>query len=1152
MKLPCMISKNNVVKYDINNSWLLRRFVIVPCAWIVSMRRFMSYFKDNIDALKSRYPELAKQVSLSTLLESVGVAQAADGLPVYLRKEEGKAVGALTDHQRPLQRLNAEIGKISKKLADFSTPVLVVGFHPGVELLHIFENRERLTRNECEQPIWVCIDSLETFHGFLQAYDAREVLASPRVRFFLAEEMPAQVQWLQEHPEFSYLFTLFSLSPTERINRIMQPLVKLFQERATLFERYKSESEAYYGALDDSSLGEILSGRAGRKPRLLVPSCPWSTVVQYSVRDACKAFERAGWETRIITAPTMMTSFYVAQLIHEFKPDIYLYINHLRTETLGVVPEELMMVSWIQDTLPYVNDHDVATKWNEVASQRKRDLIVGYIGQLKPYGYLEDRLVELNMIVDTEVFRPRELTPEQIEKYGCDVCFASNAGLPTERRVKERLVPLFDELGLAEATLMDYHDRLWEHYRAEQTITTYQQLIDFLSLDATPEDEVVQLLFWRLNDVIYRHVVLEWLDDYAQAHPDFKINLYGNEWDQHPRFAKYARGPIEHGEELSIAYQAAKRCLHLNSVEGVHQRVFEVVVSGAHLLTRYRDESVYGSSAWKSLLRRMQRCVSRFEVEDELSPEVCRVFSDYVFTSLNRENAVGQDWQGASVDVLKQLHRICQLRASWRFKSWSNHHFSGCEDLVELLDVQPQNCGEDRDFFVMTLNQSVVDSVEERISHFLGHWSDPVLDTALNREVSKIFLFRNALQGSSIEHLRDSHRKILYPGPAIQLAYLRALRAEGQSDDEQERLLVDSLPVERLNSQQLLVKAKMVALVDGMDEAYSLLEKSRDELGGRGYELSEIAWLSFVARDFSYDRALPYLTLDWDAGVLSGEGQLNYAQALAACGKIDKARNIVADAYSSQLSLVNGYARCGYSAFSVIHFDPLQAVEWMKADDEMARLQGMFRTHYASALALAGDLECALEVVERAYLTDPGCFNGYAVVGWLHCVASGGRDVDVVTELYEQDRSLGRLKFNANNFPAAIEAFIGNRERAERMIAENYGTDLRIAGGYTMMGFADYSRSHDLGFLADMMSRDRQLGRSFSPPWFDYLHGTVLLKTGHVDQAMKLIESSIERSSLTPFCARSWLESSCIGGGELVEEICTEGFLKLGSEYAAE
>jgi hypothetical protein len=560
------------------------------------MLESMNWFEENIGVLRERFPALAERALQPGLKEQVSVLQAQDGLPTYAFRKEGK-LHPLTDPGNPQERINQELARWHDKITDFSRPILVAGLHPGEEVLRLFQYREQAAGKECEQPLWICVDSMLTFCGFLQAYDARALIVSERVEIFWHEDVPAKVAWLRQQPEFSYIFSMVSLSPPQTQLTVFKPFLELVREREDEMVRFQQENRAYYDALTDEQLADVLSGRAGRAPRLLVPSCPWSTVIQYSIRDTCRAFQAAGWETEIVDGPTVLTSHCVMESINRFKPDVFLYVSHLRTEAPGVIPDNLMMVSWVQDPLPTINSVEAAHRWNLKAAVRGRDLLTGYTDQLRPFGYLEDRLVPLNMIVDSELFRPRTLTAGQKEKYGCDVCFASNAGLPTDRVVRERLVSLLKPYGCSEPLLMQIHDQLWTHYRSGETITRYEQLKAFAlripefeplfnTLDKVRQDALVELLFWRLNDLIYRHTVLEWLDDYASKHPGFRLNLYGNDWDQHPRFSKYARSTIEHGEELSIAYQAARYGLHLNAIEQSHQRMGEITASGGHILGR--------------------------------------------------------------------------------------------------------------------------------------------------------------------------------------------------------------------------------------------------------------------------------------------------------------------------------------------------------------------------------------------------------------------------------------------------------------------------------------------------------------------------------------------------------------------------------------
>ena len=567
-------------------------------------------WKNNLDALNRRFPMLGKLLAQPGLREQVCTLRAKDGSIAYGICKDSKII-PITNPVDPLAKINAQLAQWNDKLQDFTRPVLILGVHPGLEVLHLFNLRKQAAGSPCDQPIWLCIDSIPAFCGFLKTYDATALLNAPRVELFAKEEIPARVAWLRDNPQFPYLFSMISLSPPKLQQAVLAPLAKLIQERSKQIQTLQKENDAFYDTVTDEELAQTLSGKGGRKPRLLAPTCPWSTVIQYSIRDTVTAFEAAGWDVQVLNSPAMLTPHYTIKSIHEFKPDLFLYVNHLRTEVTGVIPDNLFMISWIQDPLPSVNNKEAAEKWNRMTVQRKRDLIIGYTEQLKPYGYRSSRLQPQNMQINTRIFRPRKLSAKQRSNYECDVCFTSNNGLPVETIVRRRIAPSLAEEGFSETMLMELSEILQAHYRAGKTCTTYSRLIDTLkshtdffarwsALEWARRERVSELLFWRLNDSLYRYTVLEWLAD-----RDIQLHLYGTDWAANPQFAPYAKGHIKHGKELSLAYQTARLSLHLNAMEREHQRPLEIIAAGGTLLTRCSNPANRRTEACRAALRKL-------------------------------------------------------------------------------------------------------------------------------------------------------------------------------------------------------------------------------------------------------------------------------------------------------------------------------------------------------------------------------------------------------------------------------------------------------------------------------------------------------------------------------------------------------------------
>ena len=607
----------------------------------------MRFLDANFAALRSCYPDLAARLEADPASRRVDVRDAPDGGLVYT-VDDGGCGRAITEPHTPLTPIREQICRNTARLADLSRPVFVVGLYPGSELMFTFENGRRAPQPHPDQTVYVCIDSLPCLKGFLQAFDAADMIRSDRLRMFWHEDTADIVGALEADPTLPYIFTLISAAGNGILDRVMPPLAGLVASRKQERTKLLAENNAYYDAISDSQLEATIakSSTEKRAPRLMIPTNAWSQVVQYSSRDVAAEFTKHGWDVRCICVEGMLTSYYMAREINDFKPDVFLFINHLRTETPDAYPKNMMFVTWVQDTISSINNRAAAEEWNEYARGRNRDLIIGYTEQLTRYGYSEDRLRHVPMIVNPDTFHPSAAPAERNQRFDCDLCFASNRSTTPGRAVEDQVIPQLARYGLLPEVIRSIHDRLWQACREERTFTTYplletelRDVRDFRRVyDELPDDardHVLQVMFWKLNDVIYRHVVLEWCDELG-----VNMHIYGEGWQDHPRFGKYARGTLAHGEELSAAYGAARICLHLNSAERTHQRIAEIVASGGTVLTR-STTSLHGSSlnaAFREIARRIPGPAIRPENAGGRLPEnERRALTNWVFSAAHEQ-----------------------------------------------------------------------------------------------------------------------------------------------------------------------------------------------------------------------------------------------------------------------------------------------------------------------------------------------------------------------------------------------------------------------------------------------------------------------------------------------------------------------------------
>ena len=652
-------------------------------------------FSSNLAVFSKKYPFLAKKIDFLAKNDLVYVLPARDGCIYYACKDKNGLV-PVSDPVNPLQRMQMQLDQYATQLSDTTRPVLIVGLYPGNELISIFELSDKIRTPHCPQPIWVCVDSSIGLCGFLKAWDARQIIESPRVKFFWHEDLPKEVENLAAHPEIPHVFTLISGASDRTLGLVLPPLAALIQARDQELVRLCEENNRYYDSLDDRQLAEAIADRAGRKPRLLMPTCSWSTFIQHSTRDTCAAFEQLGWETRILQNDAMMTPYYLARQINEFKPDVFLFIDHLRHEAEEIYPRNMMFITWVQDEMAHIHCAEAGRKMTEYAAGGRRDLVIGHVDRLeKSFGYPGERLVQLTIPADPRVFRPVSVSAADRAKYGCDIAFMSNCGMPSDQVLETRILPVVEPWGIGRATATAIHDHLWQAYRAGRTFIDRNVFLEELKLfpvftdvyerSASPsaangesrQDTLLRLFLWGLNDTIYRHVILEWADEMG-----VNMHLYGHGWERHPRFARYARGSLAHGEELNTAYQAAALNLHLNIAQGMHQRLWEMMATGAAFLLRAQPIDPNAPPA--EAMHELAQCLMEDRDPAQLSTPHQEAMADYIFRVAIH---LAQTESSAPLEqrVMERIEATVMNRPEWIIPDFEQHAFrdrAGFEERV--------------------------------------------------------------------------------------------------------------------------------------------------------------------------------------------------------------------------------------------------------------------------------------------------------------------------------------------------------------------------------------------------------------------------------------------------------------------------------------
>lgn len=430
-----------------------------------------------------------------------------------------------------------------------------------------------------------------------------------------------------------------------------------------------------------------------------MPTCAWSTFIQHSTRDTCAAFRAQGWDVRELNMQAMLTPYHLTREINTFQPDLFLFIDHMRYEAEEVYPKNLFFITWIQDEMDHLFCTQAGESIARYAKQGKRDLVIGYTNQelSTRYHYPKERLVSVKIMADTRLFRPTTCSAEEHKRYDCDLAFMTNVSMSSEQLVEHIIIPSVEKWNIPPQTVHDIHDFLQQSYRAGKTycnrtvfldalqhFTEFSSAYNNMKRQEQDTEQLLRLFYWRLNDTLYRHTVLEWVDQSG-----LNLHLYGHGWEEHPRFHRYAKGSLEHGEELNIAYQCASYNLHLNITQGMHQRVWEILASGGTPLFRAREPSPR-SEPPLSLMRKwanyfIHASPNQPFPEPEKTDTISQEWLFKLALNLTSEATTPATTQQVQKRVMEKIESIVTGRPDIMVETFEQQTFNSCDELLRLV-----------------------------------------------------------------------------------------------------------------------------------------------------------------------------------------------------------------------------------------------------------------------------------------------------------------------------------------------------------------------------------------------------------------------------------------------------------------------------------
>ncbi|CAN5413605.1 hypothetical protein BH09PLA1_BH09PLA1_21950 [soil metagenome] len=432
-------------------------------------------------------------------------------------------------------------------------------------------------------PLYFLSPDLEKLWVVLHLHNWREMIANGRTLIFAGADCVAQAtahMAANLHlpiPKLSITVDASTWTNGSSIDSMTSFAVQAASNRLRQTSlRLDSDYSGYdaVAAMTDSS----------RPLRIMGITSRFTTFLQYSMRDWLEAFESLGHDTLLVIEPLDAAQFNALTFAEEcqrFRPDMIVMIDHFRGEFTGL-PTNIPFVMWIQDQLPHLFSDKAG------AAQKELDYTIGYGRNdcVYTHGYPSARFMPAAVGTNPRRFVPRRIRGDEYERFACDVSFVSHCSVPArtllEQEISRQTAPESKQL------LETIFDKLNERYEAGESVTMrsefrtiINQSLEETKLRVDNPDQLLNIFSHKINNALFRHQTLSWLTEL-----DVRLNLYGRGWENHPTFARYARGIACNENELSAIYQSSKINLQVTPWGGAHQRMFDGLAAGGFFLLR--------------------------------------------------------------------------------------------------------------------------------------------------------------------------------------------------------------------------------------------------------------------------------------------------------------------------------------------------------------------------------------------------------------------------------------------------------------------------------------------------------------------------------------------------------------------------------------
>jgi len=563
----------------------LRKSLVPVPTGRVGMQELEETFKNNLNALISNRPELAKlKESIRDSLHGLDFFRSSNGQLHLSQRKTGELrqwLPGLFDHKL--------VETLELPIADTGPAPIVIGLAMNCLADRAYQETSPQTPGAQTKPVFIIDLELRHLVAWLCEADHTNVLNDNRVYFFIGDDALKQYElFLTNNEDISIATAHLCASWAGNLSNKVQEIGELVTvKRTKSFDELTAKHKARASDRTPTSLAKRIEPGSGA--RILGFTSRFTTMLQYSMRDIGHALEELGYEFELMIekdAHRDHTTLTTSRSVYESDAALVIMINHFRSERpncIGGVP----VLSWLQDPTELVFSDETGKGIGPL------DFVCGYYLErcVRAFNYPAESFFPATVPVSTRIFHNGPVDPENQERYQCDVMYVGHLHVTIQEHLEKwlsqtppRIHPLLNQIYEQVSQLHERGDFLELQHCLAYVKTLLQK--SGATLPDNEIEKITNFYMYRLFDILFRTQTLHWVVQWAEKF-DRSFRLYGNGWEKDPILSKYAVGSILHGENLRCAYRCAKLCIQTIPGGFKHQRAFEALASGSLVLGRY-------------------------------------------------------------------------------------------------------------------------------------------------------------------------------------------------------------------------------------------------------------------------------------------------------------------------------------------------------------------------------------------------------------------------------------------------------------------------------------------------------------------------------------------------------------------------------------